>query len=195
MKKIAVFVEGQTEQVFVDELVRHIFGHTKVEIEELKFFGKEKTRRIRTIRSVNTSSSAKYLFRVYDCHGGNENSTVKSDIREQYSKLLDESFSYVIGIRDVYPLTDLNLLRYMMNIELPDNISLPVNIILADKEIKSWFLAEENHYPLIDELLNISHVNKIVGFDITTESTETIDQPSRTLKKVLLLTIKMVLYM
>ena len=28
MKKVAVFVEGQTEQIFADHLIRHIFGHT-----------------------------------------------------------------------------------------------------------------------------------------------------------------------
>ena len=39
MKKIAVFVEGQTEQIFTDELARHIFGHARVEVEELQFSG------------------------------------------------------------------------------------------------------------------------------------------------------------
>jgi uncharacterized protein (DUF1919 family) len=31
MKKIAVFVEGQTEQIFVDLLIRHLFGHADVD--------------------------------------------------------------------------------------------------------------------------------------------------------------------
>lgn len=41
MKKVAVFVEGQTEQVFAAELVRHIFGHAKVDVATLQFSGKE----------------------------------------------------------------------------------------------------------------------------------------------------------
>ena len=84
MKKIAVFVEGQTEQVFASELVKQIFGHIKVAVEELQLMGKEGSRYVRTIRSVDTESSTDYFFRIYDCHGGNIESTVKSEIREQF---------------------------------------------------------------------------------------------------------------
>jgi hypothetical protein len=184
MKKVAVFVEGQTEQVFASELVKQIFGHIKVAVEELQLSGKEGSRCIRTIRSVNTESSTDYFFRIYDCHGGDIESTVKSEIREQFPMLINESFSFIIGIRDVYPLTDLNMLKFMMNLELPNNEGLPIRIFLAVREIEAWFLAEEKHYPIIDESLTTSHVNKIVGFDITTTSTETINHPSLTLKTV-----------
>ena len=66
MIKIAFFVEGQTERIFIDLLIKQIFGHNKVDIEELQFFGKEGYRRISTIRSINSETSAEYLFRVYD---------------------------------------------------------------------------------------------------------------------------------
>ena len=184
MKRVAVFVEGQTEQIFADHLVRHIFGHTKVEVETLQFSGKEKARRIHVIHLVNITSSAKYLFHIYDCHGGGENSTVKSDIIEQFPRLINDSFSFIIGIRDVYPLPDIGKLKSLMNVNLPNNPALPVKIVLAVKEIEAWFLAEERHYPLIDESLTIPNVNKIVGFDITTNSTETINHPSFTLKTI-----------
>ncbi|MDR1586146.1 MAG: hypothetical protein LBS57_01675 [Treponema sp.] len=184
MKKVAVFVEGQTELVFADELVRHIFGHAKVDVETLQFSGKEGSRRIRTIRSVNAASSTEYLFRIYDCQGGNENSTVKSDIREQFSRLLSESFSYIVGLRDVYPLLDIEKLKSMIDMELPNAPSLPVKIFLAVREIEVWFLAEENHYLLIDGALTVPYVNSMIGFDITTISTESIDHPSFVLKQI-----------
>jgi hypothetical protein len=184
MKRVAVFVEGQTEQVFADELIRHIFGHAKVDIEQLQFSGKEGSRRIRTIRSVDVTSSAQYLFRIYDCMGGSENSTVKSDIKEQFSRLLEESFAYIVGIRDVYPLPNLQILKSMLNLGLPNDPSLPVKIFLAVREIEAWFLAEENHYRLIDGSLTVPRVNSIVGIDITTASTETIDHPSFVLKQI-----------
>jgi hypothetical protein len=184
MKKIAVFVEGQTEQIFADELLRHIFGHAKVDIEELQFSGKEGSRRIRTIRSVNAMSPTEYLFRIYDCQGGNENSTVKSDIKEQFSRLLKESFSYIVGIRDVYPLLNLQLLKSKLHFDLPNNPSLPIEIFLAIREIEAWFLAEENHYQLIDRSLTIHSVNSIIGIDITVASTESIGHPSFVLKQV-----------
>ena len=184
MRKVAVFVEGQTEQVFSDELVRHLFGHAKVAIEELQFSGKEGARRIRTIRSTDVTSSTEYLFRIYDCHGGNENSTVKTDIKEQFPRLLKESFSYIVGIRDVYPLRDLKLLQSKLYLELPNTPSLPIEIFLAVREIEAWFLAEENHYQLIDKSLITHSVNSIIGIDITVSSTESIDHPSCVLKKI-----------
>jgi hypothetical protein len=184
MKKIAVFVEGQTEQIFASELLKNIFGHAKVDIEELQFTGKESSRWIHTIRSVDVTASTEYLFRIYDCHGGGNKSTVKSDIIEQFPRLVKESFSFVVGIRDVYPLPDLNKLKSMIYSGLPTGAILPVKIFLAVREIEAWFLAEENHYHFIDESLTVSKVNTIVGFDITTTSTETINHPSLTLKKV-----------
>jgi hypothetical protein len=111
MKKVAIFVEGQTEQVFATELVRHIFGHAKVDVEVFQFSGKTGARRINVIQSVNISPQISYYFRIYDCQGGNENSTVKSDIIEQASSLINQSFSYIIGIRDVYPLLDVVKLK------------------------------------------------------------------------------------
>ena len=184
MKKVAVFVEGQTEQIFIDQLIKHIFGHNKVDIEELQFLGKEDNRRIRTMRSISTEPAVEYFFRIYDCHGGNENSTVKSDIIEQYMKLKGESFTLIIGLRDVYPLPDADKLEFMMKIDLPDDSRLLIKIFLAVREIEAWFIAEEKHYRFIDELLSVPHVNKIVGFDIMTISTETINQPSLTLKTI-----------
>jgi hypothetical protein len=184
MKKIAVFVEGQTEQIFANEMVKHIFGHAKVDIETLQFSGEEGSRWVHTIRSVDATSSTEYLFRIYDCHGGGNNSTVKSDIIEQFPRLVKESFSFIVGIRDVYPLPDLGKLKSMIYSGLPTGAVLPVKIFLAVREIEAWFLAEENHYHFIDESLTVSRVNTMVGFDITTTSTETINQPSLTLKKI-----------
>ncbi|MDR0730719.1 MAG: hypothetical protein LBF63_03555 [Treponema sp.] len=77
MKKVAIFVEGQTEQIFADELVRHIFGHAKVDIEKLQFSGREGSRRIRIIRSTNTTESIGHpsfvLKQVYQSVGNDYN--------------------------------------------------------------------------------------------------------------------------
>jgi hypothetical protein len=184
MKKVAIFAEGQTEQIFVTELLRHIFGHAKIGIEALQFSGKTGARRIRTIWSVVTMPSAEYLFRIYDCHGGGENSTVKSDIKEQFLRLKDEAFSYIIGIRDVYPMPDIVKLKKMMNVGLPDFPILPINIFLAVREVEAWFIAEENHYFAISPSLTLHIVNCIAGIDIQKDSTEIIKHPAAVLDKI-----------
>jgi hypothetical protein len=189
MRKIAIFVEGQTEQVFVEELLKNIFGKTKLNIETLQFSGKEGIRQIRIIRSVSITSSTKYLLRIYDCHGGGENSTVKSDIIEQFPHLIRESFSYIIGIRDVYPLLDIVKLKSMINISLPCNPILPVKIIFAVREIEAWFLSEETHYPKISSRISYETANEIAGYenpgiDVSKDDTEIIFHPSDILKQI-----------
>jgi hypothetical protein len=180
MKKVAVFVEGQTELIFAGELIRHIFGHNNVDIEEQEIISHQ----VQTIRSVDDTSSTAYFFRIYDCHGGGNASTVISDIKEQFSSLIKASFSYIIGIRDVYPATDLVKLRSGLSSGLPPTATPPVEIFLAVREIEAWFLAEENHYSLMDESLTIPLVNEIVKFDITTTSTEKINHPSSILRAI-----------
>jgi hypothetical protein len=183
MKKIAVFVEGQTEQVFATELVRHIFGHAKVDVETFQFSGKTGARKINIIQSVNIFPQTSYYFRIYDCHGGGENSTVRSDIIEQASSLQNQSFSCIIGIRDVYPLLDAIKLKDMINNGF-ENYKTPIKIFLAIREIESWFLSEELHYQLVNPSLTVPVVNSIIGFDITAISTETLPRPSLTLKNI-----------
>jgi hypothetical protein len=184
MKKIAFFVEGQTEQIFVDKLVRHIFGQDNIGVEVLRFSGKESARRIRTIRVADKNSNVQYLFRIYDCHGGGENSVVKSDILEQFQHLKDETFSHIIGIRDVYPLLNIIKLRTLLNKSLPTVPKMTINIFLAVMEIEAWFIAEENHYKKISRKLSFETANKIAGIDVRADSTESIPHPSETLKKI-----------
>jgi hypothetical protein len=184
MKKVAVFVEGQTELIFAGELIKQIFGHNNVTIEEREFSGPNGLRLVKTIQSVSATPSTQYFFRIYDCHGGGDESTVKSDINEQFQRLENESFSYIVGIRDVYPALNLGKLKSMLSSGLSTKPTLPAKIFLAVREIEAWFLAEEYHYLVIDASLTVPRVNAIVGFDITTASTETIVQPSLTLKKV-----------
>lgn len=117
MKKIAIFVEGQTERLFTNQLVRHIFGHSNVEVKMLKLSGKEWARTVDIIDLVDVTHSKKYSFHIYDCQGGGNKSTVKSDIINQFPILVNGSFSYVIGIRDVYPQKDVNRLRANINRE------------------------------------------------------------------------------
>jgi uncharacterized pyridoxamine 5'-phosphate oxidase family protein len=93
MKKVAVFVEGQTEQIFVLKLLSQLFTVEKYYTDIQSLAGKTGFRRIQAVKNneVNLVSENKewdYYFRVIDCHGGNEESIVKSDILEQLPGLV-----------------------------------------------------------------------------------------------------------
>jgi hypothetical protein len=180
MKKIAIFVEGQTEQLFVTKLIKQIFGEKNVTVETCKFSGKKGSRKVTRIETSTVGVTASYYFIIYDSGG---DSTVKSDILENRLSLQKASFSYIIGIRDVYPLTDINKLRIGMKYGVPTS-GIPINIILAVNEVEAWFVAEENHYSNISPILTIELVNSIAGIDVINESTETLVHPADMLNTI-----------
>ncbi|GHV02490.1 hypothetical protein FACS189485_03010 [Spirochaetia bacterium] len=186
MKKVAIFVEGQTEQIFVLKLLSQIFTIGKYYTDIQSLTGKTGFRRIQAVKDNEAYFSNKnkewdYYFRVIDCHGGNEESTVKSDILEQLPRLTAEYFCSIIGIRDIYPLTDaVRLQRNMVVTDCP----IPVSIILAVNEVEAWFLAEDNHYAHLSPELTIEKVNKIAGIDVRYETTEAIPWPSDILRQI-----------
>jgi hypothetical protein len=182
MRKIAMFVEGQTEQIFATELIKWIFDRRKIAIESLQFTGKIGSRKMAVIQSSKAAHNedTAYYFRIYDCHGGGENSTVKSDIIEQLESLCREGFSDIIGIRDVYPAADIELLRKMLRYGIP-RTAIPINIVLAVQEIEAWFIAEHKHYEKICPMLTLKVANSVAGIDVSKESTEVLPHPAETL--------------
>jgi len=185
MKKIAMFVEGQTEQIFATELIKWIFDRRKIAIESLQFTGKIGSRKMTIIKSLKAmhNEETSYYFRIYDCHGGGENSTVKSDVIEQLASLGREGFSCIIGIRDVYPAKDIELLRKMLGFGIPQT-AIPIKIVLAVQEIEAWFIAENRHYEKICPMLNVKVANAVAGIDVGKESTEVLPHPAETLNNI-----------
>jgi hypothetical protein len=94
MKKIALFVEGQTEQIFVEKLIREFIGKHKFSITKYKFWGgKNSNREASILIAQGTDADTEYYFAIYDC--GSDKS-VQSDIRENLDSLRNESFSLVM---------------------------------------------------------------------------------------------------
>jgi len=182
MKKIALFVEGQTDQIFTEKLIREIIGKHGFSITNYKFWGGKKgIRSPLWLTTQNTSVDTEYYFVIYDCGGDDK---VQSDIRERLDSLQEESFSLVIGIRDVYPETDIEKLRRYLYFGISTKPDISVKNILAVNEIEAWFLAEETHYPRISEKISFETANEVAGIDVCKDNTEIISHPSDTLKQI-----------
>ena len=182
MKKIALFVEGQTEQILTEKIIREIIGKHGFSVENYKFSGGKKSfRKPLCLATHSSNGNMEYYFVIYDC-GGNEK--VQSDIRERLDTLREESFSLIIGIRDVYPETNIAKLKHYLYFGMSAKSDISVKIILAINEIEAWFLAEETHYPVISKKISFVTANEIAGIDVSKHSTETIPHPSDTLKRI-----------
>jgi len=181
MKKVAIYVEGKTERIFLSELLQQVFDERKVQIE---YYNTE-TYNKSQVDTIKTDEPKYYYFLIVDCTGDGQ---VKSKILEDFPGLFKENYSHIIGLRDLF-----NPQMKKMNIDnqkfinginsgLPNVI--PVKIYFAIQEIEAWFLAEEIHYQNISSTLTIEIVNSIAGIDIQKDSTEQIPHPSVVLDRI-----------
>lgn len=184
MKRIAFFVEGLTEQLFIEKLLNEIFDQKKIAIEVKKIKGGKRIPiALTTISTPIISQTTNYYILIYDC-GGDGN--IRSYIMDQRAGLLKAGYSKIIGIRDVYPdfsRSDIHKLQYGLNFKLPQK-DLQTKFILSIMEIESWFLADENHYPNINSVLTRDFISQNSGFDPSTYNTQLFNEPANKLNEV-----------
>lgn len=183
MKKLAVFVEGQTEQLFVAAILRQIAGDKNIAIEVQKA-GRSKTgRRIfRVTTAASPITHERYFVLIRDC-GGDQ--SVKSDIIDACPSLAKQNYNQILGLRDVYPLThsDIPALKKYLTYGVPTKY-FPIAIMLAIMEIEAWFLAELDHYQRIHKDLTLANVIAGVGFDPGSDDVELRPHPAEDLKNI-----------
>ena len=142
MNKLAVFVEGYTEIVFVEKLFEEIAGAAQVLIERRKIRGGGSVRRtFALVRAAKPHSGQKYFVMIVD-FGGDR--LVKERILEEHKNLTDAGYTQIIGLRDVRPaFTHAEIPKLEVGLQKCIKTTLiPVEFILA---IEAWFLAESTH--------------------------------------------------
>lgn len=166
MKKIAFFVEGQTEQVFIKRLVREIIGHKNLTILLKKISGGTNAPKREFIRNYSISLKSEYTALIYDCGSDNR---VKSEIIDNISSLREAGYSCIIGLRDLYPLAIEELPRLEKGLKyLPYPLKkkdYPFDIVVAVREVETWFLAESSHFLKVDKKLTGRFIEKHLGFN------------------------------
>lgn len=176
MRKIAVFVEGLTEQEFTVALVTELVGSKGLHVAlEKQFKG------MVTITPVSPPVNADFYVLIVDCAADGQ---VKTQINDQYNSLIAAGYSSIIGLRDVFPFTsaDIQQLSNTLNMGLP-SIPIKPKMLLAVMEIEAWFLAEKTHFPRINPALTVQNI-VANGFDIQTTSADSWPNPADTLHRI-----------
>ncbi|MDY6782124.1 MAG: DUF4276 family protein [Cyanobacteriota bacterium] len=180
---MAIFVEGQTEKIFVRKLLEEIAGKRNIAIDEQEISGKKNSRITKLVMSDLITIQTKYYILIYN--SGSDNS-VASDIRDQYKSLVASGYSMIMGLRDVYPIPaadDKNKLEKGLQYALPKG-SVPAHIILAVMEIEAWFLAEWNHFMKVDASLTPVYIQAALGFNPEIEDMEKRPHPAEDLHQI-----------
>ena len=166
MKKMCIYVEGQTELYFVEKIVTEIANKNSVSIQLMNLKGGGKRSNIPetiTILKSDIKSSTEYYVQIVNCQNDNR---VQSKINETYKAMENKGFLKVLGLRDLYPfgLDKLNIIKQLSLINDP-NLAITVKTIIAVFEIETWFLSEYNFFAKIDPRLTLSFI-KGLGFDL-----------------------------
>jgi hypothetical protein len=182
MNKLAIFVEGYTEVVFADKLVREIAGEHNVLIEWRRIKGGSASRRsYAQLQAAKENTGQKYFVQIVDC-GGDQ--LVKTRIVEEHENLTRAGYSKIIGVRDVRPdftYADIPRLEVSLRTYIKTSLA-PVEFILAVMEIEAWFLAEATHFPKIDPTITVPAIIATVGLDPENDDLQLRPTPTDDLK-------------
>ena len=185
MRRIAFFVEGQTEQIFVNRLIREILGKDHTTIIQKQFRGGVNIPKQEIVRSLSISRKPKYEVLIFDCGSDNR---VKSEMIDNIENLRENGCEMIIGLRDLYPLPVSDLERLEKGLRfLPKNLRSDrqyFDIIIAIHEIETWFMAETSHFRRIDKRLTGRFIKDRLGFDPYTVDILSRSHPAKDLNDI-----------
>lgn len=166
MKRIAFFVEGQTEQIFVNRLVRYILGPKNANIIQRKIKGGTNVPKQQLVRHINIAKNPDFEVLIIDCGADNR---VKSEMLENLENLENNDYQYLVGLRDLYPLPlpELNSLYRGLQF-LPLRLrkhNCCFHIVVAVREIETWILAESTHFQKLNKRLTPQFIQQEMGFN------------------------------
>ncbi len=194
MKRLAVFVEGETELEFVSKFLQEVAGQKHISIDAYKCFGGGKSGINRWDQLLASSSvtDEKYYALIYV--SGTDN-RVNHDIRRKLPTLKAQNFNRIVGLKDLrgehygrtMSLADLPSMELGSRVVERECLPLPARIVIAVMEIETWFLAETNHYECVDAGLTKSTVLSsisTIGFNPYTDDLTLRPEPAEDLKRL-----------
>lgn len=191
MRKVAFFVEGQTEADFVKRYLKEITNKRGlITVKEGR--GGNNIPRFFTQIYQEGEAGKDYQIDIYVSTADNR---VNSDIRDNLPSLGRSGFEMVIGLRDLrgqkndqseYSLADLPTVERTFQ-AIFSRSTLPVKSVIAVMEIETWFIAETNHYQTIDPCLTFDFITANVasiGVNPYSDDLTHVAQPAETLDKI-----------
>ena len=173
MRKVAIFAEGQSEQIFV----RYFLGQT-ISWGRLSFkCVKLNANRMMDVPFDYEAADAQVYFLIVNV--GNDEA-VLSAIKDREKGLLGKGYEKIIALRDMYSenyckrspkviddsITNLFIDSWHSTIQSmsdPDKIKMRVAIM----ELEAWFLGMYGIFERINPTLSVDYIERRLGFNLT----------------------------
>lgn len=183
LRRIAVFVEGLTEQMFVTRLFEEVLTSSKLAVVNTKMSGGASVPiNIQVLSAEVENDHTEYYVLIVDCSG---DSTVKSYILDQRQSLIAKGYEVILGLLDLFPhdIADFHKKLYGLMYKVPQT-PIPIEFTLSIAEIESWFIGEHTHFERIHPSLNCQLIDDNIGYNPQTKNVEEIVQPSLDLNEI-----------
>ena len=179
MSAFAIFVEGQTELIFVERLLFEMFGYQGLRIElEEQHGGLYHEIGVRGAPPGN----ACYNVLLVNCACDGK---VLSAIEERANKLRNAGYDRILGLRDIYPAPSDELEEiYELTTSRLVSMPLPCKLVFAIREIEAWFIADTEHFGHYNPLLTSAFIQQEIGVNVAQQDVEQIPHPSELLRKI-----------
>lgn len=182
MKKIAIFVEGQTELIFIRELLLKLFEYN------LSFYCyKLHSSELVPVKYNYSNPGADIFFQIINIQNDD---AVIGFIKEREQELINKGFETIIGLRDMYSKAykkrstkvDNNL-----NLEFMEAQKTYISTFCSSKKIKfffsimeieAWLLAMPNIFNKFNSKLSVQYINNKLSLDLNLHDVESILKPS-----------------
>lgn len=185
MRKLAFFVEGQTEQLFVQALVETCAGECNVQIVSRRGnLGRKYKRIFMEIEAKKVGTGEDYFVLIIDS-GSDEG--VVSDIKDRFDDFVRENYVMIIGLRDVRPkfsIHEIEKLQTGMEDSVETLAGIPIEFYLSIMEVEAWFLAENTHFLRISPELTEERITDELGFFPNNKNAESREIPSADLAAI-----------
>lgn len=189
---MAIYVEGITEAGFVYQMIgeHYRWDWSKVRIECLNLDPEEAAD---DLRNIGLDTAPDYYL-IYDSCS---DTSVASDIRDRFKNHKDEGFDKVVGLRDVYSESYIELYGRQLNphniaefikdiqeqfLELDNNGMIRVKF--AVMEIEAWILALSGVFKKIDQRLDANGLLSLSGVDVNNDPQTTYFHPYAKLEDI-----------
>ena len=180
MIKICYFVEGQTERIFLERLLKEYLGYINITIDTYKLSGTN----LREIRATQCISDSKYYIQIFDVEG---DGNVAGAMRDRCEKMLQKGFSRLFGLRDVHPKRKSDIPRLYENFHnIIDNVvcSNKCTLLLSVMQIEAWFLSDKNVFKSLDHSLTSTYIKQKTQIDLDSINPENYYKPATCINKI-----------
>ena len=172
MRKVAIFTEGQSEQIFIRHLLLQVMDCSKISFRCLRLYAGRDI----PAKYDYLNPNAKIHFLIVNV---GQDEKVLSILKEREANLIRKGFDRIVGLRDMYS----EEYSKRSNSEINNSVTMSfidgwnstiqkmsdpskIRMHIAIMEIEAWFLAIYHIFERMNSILSVDYIENKLGINL-----------------------------